>query len=262
MSNEMVRRAYKPYRRYLIGLVVVVLVLVLFRVALAKGREREALLKGGGDNLYVSLIWWQYALEHDGILPALDRTPGRLTFDRTGTHPAYRIGGEYGKDIDDPNVALLMGTLNKRPGYTLEPRVDDSRQFYLGYAMTNEAEGQAFVTAYQRALREGTTFTADLPVPEGQGTFRGDVLYRLNFDLPTRLAPLAQADGIPALSPGHFPVMIERPGHYPVSGGWVVYLNRQMRFLPYPGPWPMTESFIGALTDLVDVKQDKNGDAP
>jgi hypothetical protein len=229
--------------------IAILLLLAAFRVALENGRHATAVLEGGHDTLYTTLLWWQYAREHDGAFPALSSTDG-LTFDRTGVHSAYRLDREYNASLDDREAALVLGDLNKKAGYVMADVVDESQHFYLGYAITNEAEGRAFVDAYRKRKARGLDFSEDLPAPAGKGTLGGDKLLRLNRDLPERLASQADAEGLPELTNQDFPVMIERPGHYPVSGGWVVYLDRQMKFLPYPGPFPMTEEFVGALEAL------------
>ena len=92
-----------------------------------------------------------------------------------------------------------------------------------------------------------------------KNAFGAEVLYRLNLDLPERLSSMAKAAGLSEISANDIPVMVERPGHYPVSGGWVVYLNRNMKFVPYPGPFPMTEEFIGALETLSESSNEAQG---
>jgi hypothetical protein len=51
-------------------------------------------------------------------------------------------------------------------------------------------------------------------------------------------------------TPSPFPVFVERPGLYDTPGGWVIYLDRRVEWLPYPGPFPMSETFIQSLESL------------
>ena len=50
------------------------------------------------------------------------------------------------------------------------------------------------------------------------------------------------------------PVLIERPGRYKGSGAWVVFMDSHVAYLPYPGPFPMTQSFIEGLSAIAEPK--------
>ena len=52
------------------------------------------------------------------------------------------------------------------------------------------------------------------------------------------------------------PILIERPG-LQRGGSNVLFLDGRIEFMPYPGPWPMTEKFIKALESLDELKEKK-----
>lgn len=53
------------------------------------------------------------------------------------------------------------------------------------------------------------------------------------------------------------PVMVERPELHG-NGGHVLYLDGHVEFLPYPGPFPMTEAFIEGLRSLDRMEPDQD----
>jgi hypothetical protein len=109
--------------------------------------------------------------------------------------------------------------------------------------------GPTFLNHGYKYYNGVTPLDGDIPVEEGTGTGGSDTIFQLRNDL----ADVLTEKGI-AIS-DHFmaqvPVFINHPGENDVSRGWVVPLNRQaIRFVPFPGPFPMTEEFIGALESL------------
>jgi hypothetical protein len=98
----------------------------------------------------------------------------------------------------------------------------------------------ALVEALSRRAPLGET----IPVPKGKGTLGSETLYRLHNDL---LEILATDHIVPKEAPKlrrQIPILVQRPieGH-----AWVVYLDLHAEYLPYPGPYPLTEAFIQAL---------------
>ncbi len=173
---------------------------------------------------------WTYAAafagQRDGLFPAMAPQAGHLTFDLDMMNPDYVA--------EDASEACF----------------DDDYMVYLGFAVTNEAEGQAFVQAYREQAAKGAGFDTDIPVAAGTGTLGGDTLYRLRLEM----ADFLDKEGVPfdhdADVAARIPVFVERPGHYRASGAWVAYLDGHTAFLPYPGPFPMTRAFVKALETL------------
>lgn len=239
-------------KRRLLILCAIAAGLALFERPLMHGRDVEKKLRGGRD---AHLIWTgqlgEYAHNHAGNLPPLDGRPKSLMFERAGVRPAYRLApwGAWPWHLAGVTPVMLDDN-NAQPVYLLKDFFEPERYFYLGYAVSNEAEGRAFLKAYAERMASGDGFDKDLPVDQGQGTFGTDTLYRLNIRLCENLA----AQGI-ALQPGQtessIPIFFDRPGLYPQSGGWVCYLDGSYRFVPYPGPFPMTQEFIDGLNAIV-----------
>ena len=109
--------------------------------------------------------------------------------------------------------------------------------------LLNDEEMLTFAAVYPRRVKEGEApFEENISVAAGTGTAGGDAFVRLAPDVPDRFGEAVSADAVP--------VLIERPEHYAEPGGHVLYLNGAVRFLTYPGPWPMTQTTIETLRDL------------
>ncbi|MBX7258368.1 MAG: hypothetical protein K1Y02_18535 [Candidatus Hydrogenedentes bacterium] len=238
-------------RRFWIACAIVI-GLVLFERPLTRGHDVEKQLRGGRD---MHLIWagqlGEYAHNHAGNLPPLDAKPKSLMFDRTGVRPAYRLApwGAWPWHVAGV-TPVMLDDRNAQPVYLLKDFFESDRYFYLGYAVSNDTEGRAFLRAYAAQMASGAGFDKDLPVEKGQGTFGTDTLYRLNMRLCQNL--LAQGVHLqPGQTESSIPIFFDRPGLYPQPGGWVCYLDGSYRFVPYPGPFPMTPEFIAGLNEIV-----------
>ncbi|MBN2308184.1 MAG: hypothetical protein JXR94_04390 [Candidatus Hydrogenedentes bacterium] len=242
-------RAAQRRRRWLIEAGVagaVLLVAVSIGTPLTReSRERAA----GGDRTTVAhraLV--DFAMEHAGRFPAQDPRPGRLSFNPAGVPKLYRAVAELeGLPWASEGPLVLLNVHKSRP-YSTEPYFSATDYFYLGYVVASEEEGMAFVDVYRQCVAQGERFPENLLVPEGLGNAGGTAL----FGLRREIVPFLQEQGFPVGDDydDRVPVLIERPGRYPKPGGWVAYLDGHIEFLPYPGPFPMTEAFISALEGL------------
>jgi hypothetical protein len=141
---------------------------------------------------------------------------------------------------------------------------DDQSYFYLGYAVLDDDDIEAFAQAYRKHVAAGGTFEGDLAVETGEGS---RVLHRLSEGvgklLGTERAVVdTKVVGVP-VNPdvqGQIPVFIERDfGHVRIEnidgrkvrvrGGRVVYMNGSDKFVPQ-GTWPMTERTQRILAEL------------
>lgn len=250
-SGEDSIRSSSAWKRRILILIAVAAALALFEPVRQQGRAMEARVEDGRTVLNIALIWWEYANTHSGALPPLDPRPGVLLFDESMVRKGYTLGPALKGNQENPGNAAVFGDLNGNFSYTLQDLASAKRCFYLGYGVTNDAEGQTLIEAYRRQVESGGGFTADLSVEKGRGTLGSDSLRVLHFNLPGALA----AEGLPLSgSVPRIPVLIEHPSANEPRGGWVAYLDRQMTWLPYPGPFPMTEQFIEGLEGLTNLQ--------
>lgn len=173
--------------------------------------------------------------------PPLSPAAGRLMF----THEVYPAF------ISDLRLMVAPGDGDAGPltasGAVEDPRlmVDDHSFLYLGYIVLNDAEVDTFAQLYRQTLGGGNRMQGDLPAPAGSGGT--GTLYALRYDAVDSINLARQEQSIAAAA---IPVLIERPEHYATPGGHVLYLDGRVAFLPYPGPWPMTEKTINTLLAL------------
>ena len=207
---------------------------------------------GGNDTWDAYYAVLRYSEDHSGLLPPLDPEPGRLMFERHVMFSEYMMTGRHVSIEYDPDVPVGWKDYDRDPRHRKNPDlIDDYSIWYLGYRVTNEAEGRAFVAGYIQAMLAKVDFGDSLPVPEPWREGLPESLPRLYAKEGT-----AFAEPSPAVNPeaAMTVVFIEHPGHYlPYTGGWVVYLDGHREFIPYPGRFPMTEEFIGGLRAIDDL---------
>ena len=90
----------------------------------------------------------------------------------------------------------------------------------------------------------------DFPVGDANGSAGTPNLLRVRIGVERLLAkePLDRDETDALLA--RIPVLIEWPTHHDVPGGNVLFLDGHVEFIPYPGPFPMTERFIATLRDM------------
>ena len=226
-------------------------------IRLGWGQSRDAAERMDRGNLAKSvfLMAWLYAEEHDHVLPELDARHGALTYRGDGAHPAYKLDGKLSGPLDDPRSPLVLGDLDGYKAYTLKPIANMADYVYLGYAFETEAQALDLIAACRDQLAHGQGFASELPAGPGRGSYGGGAFVRLRSDAAQALQDQGIAAGDAALRLSRIPALIELPKPGPHPGGWVVYLDRHADYLPYPGPFPMTESVIAGLESLAAASQ-------
>jgi prepilin-type processing-associated H-X9-DG protein len=171
--------------------------------------------------------------------------------------------------------------------------VSDSCYFYLGHAVTNDAEVETFCNGYKEAIRSGTSWQKALHVSPGQGFEGSDVI--------PLLGEIAEGKA------SRVPIMIERHQNHPGEGhgvGWffakmldgdsplsrlfkfpgspnddvalrvpkdsdsslsqcyeggghVLYLDGHVEFKKYPDEWPMTPKTVEALEGVHALQREQ-----
>ena len=217
-----------------LGLVVVIAILgLLAAITLpplveAPGARRSATCQNRLKQM--GLVFKFYASENPELaFPPLSTTQSKMMMDAGEVYPEYHTDGTILLCPEDDTLK----TLEKEENINL--LVDDHSYFYLGYVLTNEQEGLAFLEMYRADFEAMGGFEGDIPAPEGLGSGGGSTFLRLRegLDIERDLVP----------------VMVENPGHHEGPGGNVLYMDGHVEFVEYPGKFPMTPAFIEALRD-------------
>jgi len=170
----------------------------------------------------------KYADKHRGLWPAIDGRRGNLIFDGTAVYP------EYLTDID---------VLRCPAGGRMQVDVTDQSYVYLGWLATNEKEGLALLDVYESLdLAERDK---DIEVPRGQGIGVGDRLFRFRDWTERFLITDISNPGAAVDAAKHIPVIWEWPENH--QGGYVLFKDGHVEFVPYPGKFPMTAAFQDRL---------------
>jgi len=164
-----------------------------------------------------------------GLYPPLPAEPGRLMYGPE-LYPSY---------LSDPRDLACPGTGVEIP----DPLFDDQHYAYLGYALLNDSDVQAFAAAYP-ALASGIGFGADIDVPSSYG----DAILRLREEVVNSFVIPPGTPLQEQITEYDVPVMIEWPGnHEGRTGGHVYYMDGHVEWHDYPGEFPMTTATITAL---------------
>ncbi len=244
------RRGLSP--GLLLGAVVLLGVAVAFHFALLRGEEIKKRGEGGRDAYVVSQLIRE-SLKYtfnDGYFPLWDKKPGVLFYDRTRVNPSYNLRFPLNRSLETYDTGVIVGAFENEYGYILKKFPEPGRYFYLPYAVTNEEEALALLAVYREKMMNGDTFDLTLEAPPGRGTYGTDNFYRAYRGIHRRISNEKQ--DIPSLEQLRKDVymLIERPGRYAQSGGWVVNLEFKTKWMDYPGEFPMSERFINALEAL------------
>jgi prepilin-type processing-associated H-X9-DG protein len=141
---------------------------------------------------------------------------------------------------DTPHKPLL-----KKGGVEL---MDDYSYFYLGYAVRNIEELQAFSDAYMARVAAKLPFDTDLDTPRGK-------LYRLREGVERLLITDLNNPSVAAIMQSSIPVIIEDRHHDP-DGGNVLYMDGHVEFFRYrsDGMFPMNKAAMDILKSLSELK--------
>jgi prepilin-type processing-associated H-X9-DG protein len=182
---------------------------------------------------------------HLQSLPVVSSEPGRLMMSDAGLYPVY---------LGNPEWLVCPGTAEIAPA----PFFDDPHFAYLGYLVVNDADVDAFVSAYTAEIADDADFSGDLPVT----TSYGNVLYRLR-DGVERFLTSDLNDPTDCVPQREVPILFEWPdNHEGLSGGHVMYMDGHVEWQPYPGEFPMTEHAITTLAALANRPANTSWAAP
>ena len=240
----------------------VVLMIVLVALACScKARHSHDMAVCQGNLREMQALFREYREENPGTFPPLSSQPGVLMFSAKAIAP---------KDDTEP-LPLTCPTIRyARKRTTGREASDDQSYFYLGYAVLNDDDVEAFAKAYRKQIAEGGTFDGDLVVEDGEET---RVLHRLS-DGVFQVLRATQDHRSPPRLEGHrvlayqtvgvaptddVPILIERGlGHVyadwgppPPRGANVLYAYSGVHFIEH-GTWPMTEKTQRILAELAE----------
>jgi len=225
--------------------------------ALSRARESARRAACQGNLKQIGLTFKMFSDEsRGGLYPELSPEAGRLMFANESACSDHAICTDY---LTDPTPLLCPIDMDSRSAAQANGDdpclrlLDDHSYFYLGYAVTNEAEMATFARAYSERVAAGLRFDEDLPVAPGAGTAGGDVLLRLTNSIGQTIASDGQDLAAVAVAESETPVLIERAIHHVPHGGNVLYLDGHVEFLKYPSRWPMTPETIELLAVLDDL---------
>ncbi len=232
-------------RRY-IAVVIIFLALfcVFFQIAHLQRAASEPLKESGNRMTSISLLARSFAQAHGGMWPPLENSPKSFRLPQSMEPQGYTLASRFTGKETLPVDAMLLGRINNAKAYILDPMNDDiAACIYLGFATTSESE----VLSLVNAVKSGVPLDVDIPVAQGSGTLGSQRLYRLRNDLHQVMS----ADGVvaPGSAAPRIPVLIEIPRD---GWAWVYFLDLHVERIPYPGPFPMTEAVVSALTGSVN----------
>ena len=238
----------------IIGYVNVVVIVLMVMSFLGKGRHNLDMWICGTNLNVINKLLHDHG-ERKALCPPLSSQPGVLMF-AADAFPDKDLAGQH----------LTCPTMRFAQKPTTGPATpfDDQSYFYLGYAVLNDDDVEAFAQAYRKKIAEGGTFEEDLVVESG-GKRR--VLHRLGDGVERKLSeevstsPVTDTSRAATDLMGKIPILIERDfGHinvdYPdiplrVPGAFVLYLHGDIGFVER-GTWPLTEKTQRILAELAE----------
>ena len=248
---------WRPVLGTLLSYLNIALIALLALAFFGKGRHSSDNAVCGGNLKQIGYVLRQYSNEVKGAyFPPLSSQPGVLMF------AADEIPK---KDVIGPLLTCPTTRYAEQPTTGPASPFDDQSYFYLGYAVLNDDDVEAFAKAYRERLAEvespeGRAFHEDLVVQIGGRT---RVLHRLregveNVLLAESAAPTDEVAATARIQ-NEIPVLIERDlgGHIeylegsatPIRVAKVLYMSGDVRVVP-SGKWPVTEKTQRILAEL------------
>lgn len=193
---------------------------------------------------YVHGVAEAYARKHEGEYPPLSGGLGEWSFDASDEIHATDSPDFYCESDPEHRMDYESRGVSTSPD---QPAIRAWSYIYLGYIIENEAQAQEFLDVYEQSHGQNKPLPDVIDAPSGMGSGNTNQFVRLRTldTLPLEL------DVIKA-NASKIPVVFEWPGHHRDPGGKVTYYDGHTEFVPYPGPFPMTESFINRLREIRD----------
>ena len=236
-------------------------------VALAyftKGRPNQDMVVCENNLRRLEVALREYAHENRRMFPPLSSEPGVLMFSPEAIPPNHFLGEI---PFTCPTIRYAKKSARNQVSDNLESAYDDQSYFYLGYAVLDDDDVEAFAKAYRKRIAEVGTFDDDIVVEESNGT-------RVFHRLSEYVEEVWRATGDPnaisqyegreertnwdAVVTADVPILIERDmGH--VYTDWdghprvahVIYLHSGLQMVE-TGTWPMTEKTQRILAELAE----------
>ncbi|HUW63051.1 MAG TPA: zinc ribbon domain-containing protein [Candidatus Bathyarchaeia archaeon] len=249
---------WRPVLGTLLGYLNIALIALLALAFFGKGRHNsDSAICGNSLKQIGRVLQVEYVNEIEGqFYPPLSSQPGVLMF------AADEVPQ---KDVIGPLLTCPTIRYADQPTTGPASPFDDQSYFYLGYAVLNDDDVEAFAQAYRERLAEiekpeGRVFHEDLVVQIGGRT---RVLHRLREGVERVLISedAAPSNDVAAAAriQNEIPVLIERDlgGHIeylgnpatPIRVAKVLYMSGDVRFVP-SGKWPVTEKTQRILAEL------------
>ncbi len=271
LGTEVPTQASHSRRRWKLAIVVMLLLAspsILHMLGHLSGVNRGDFATCASNLQGVHLVLVDYVKENGCMFPPLSPEPGVLMFPEEGIPPAH-FGGPL--RLTCPTIRdAEKGTARYEAAHMETPPFDDQSYFYLGYAVLDDDDVEAFARAYRKKLAEGGTFDEDLVVEDGEGT---RVLHRLSSDVRKVWRATGDTHAIsphparesgpdePSWAATDIPLLIERDvGHkhpyyegHPL-GAQVMFLRGGIQFVER-GTWPMTEKTQRILAKLAELTE-------
>lgn len=186
----------------------------------------------------LGLVAVMYASEHpNNLMPRLSKTPGHLMFENDSGE-ALPVYPEY---LTDLSILYCPAAKDHRAPKTptVEVAMDDQAYYYLGYAIADQAELEAFAEAYRAVIAARGDFDGDLAGSSGQ------TLHRLQLPEEPPAEELAQQPERAGI-----PLLIERPLAHIPGGSNVLYSDGHVEFIKMNTKWPVTQEAFDVLLAL------------
>lgn len=192
---------------------------------------------------------------HDGataVLAALSELFTSFAADSQGSrYPA--LVRQYGTFMPDfaevRNITGLTGDeLNRLLGSY------DGEVCYLGHLVPDEPTAMAFLDAYETYGPEGVA-GQDINTSEEAQQEGLPRVFQLREGIERFLITDINDPNAGGKAQSKIPVIWELPGNHEESGGWVVYMDGHTEWLPYPGPFPMSEAFVTRVREIGGVTE-------
>ena len=207
------------------------------------GRSAAHSASSQNNQKQIGLICKMYANEsQDEYFPPLMEAPGHLMFAATDAED-YREGrgiALYPEYLLDTTILVNPGA--KDSGEWLDKAkndpvsaVDDQHYVYLGYAVRDDADMDAYTQAYLNSVAEGAVPNADLE-------HNGRQLFRLREGVERHFIDEANGVTAAAQAQAEIPLMMERPGVWEDGEINVLYFDGHVAKVA-AGEFPNTDAF-------------------
>lgn len=213
--------------------VVAVLMLCAVAGAMVLWSQRATELRRGVRLPYLALAYTLYAEQNGDALPPLEDQPGVLSGDMESLYP------EFFSDLTLLfNPANPTGKKAANGGMAPQEAAAKSSYVYLGAPVASDEEVAEWAETYRAAAASKQPIsTAYEPwVLDSAEDKDAPLLIELPHAYPGDWGVWLGVGGVPLSAP--------------VEGGLVAYPNGSVRFIRYPGPWPMTEKTISQLREI------------